>query len=758
MFVNVCSPLWKNLDDWFDTGNNGTNVDMNATFNDSGKFGGGFEFDGAGDFISVPDASGLDFLPEFTLSVWFKTLTTGIDRGLMNKLNGFDCTNNNFLLYINTADKVRICTQNNPKNEALTTTLIEANRWYHVVATANATNLTIYLDGILEDIGNKQNATTNTDDILTIGSVSTTAQFFNGTLDEVLIFNRSLSAQEISALYNASTNQYFNNFTSLADGLHTFTGYAVDIAGNKGNTTEFTVTTDTVIPNVTFVSPTPSNNSFYNANAIYVNLSSNDTNDHYSFIDFDGSLVGWWRFDDRNSSNDPTDISSNSNNGSKGGNAAFTTAGKFGGAFEFDGDDDIVEISDSNNVINFSRNYTISLWVNSNIDHSGSLVSKSATFGCCRTELSMVTGSFQNRVRFATVNVESNGETLDTAQGTFFNNVSNHIVAIRNGSTKQIYINGVQKGASTHEGEGFERPTLIFGQLVSDTRNFNGTIDEVMIFNRSLSADEVEALYNATANQSFNNFTSLAEGIHKFTGYTVDIAGNKDETAEFQITTDTVIPNVTFVSPTPVNGSNQSSTSIYVNISSNDTNDHYSFIDFDNSLVGWWRFDDRNSSDDPTDISINSNNGSKQGDAVLTTAGYFGAGFEFDGNRDYVDFTDGPLLQNETNGFSGFAWAKSSSLTTQLRRFFNRGSSQDFYIGVKSGRVICYIRNSTGGLLSVTHFSSPSENEWAHYGCTLEKATKNLTVYVDGVVEASEIESTFDNFNGDGIVKLDMLV
>jgi hypothetical protein len=75
-----------------------------------------------------------------------------------------------------------------------------------------------------------------------IGSVK--GAQFNGTIDEVVILNRTLSSQEILALYNASANQYYNNFTGLADGNHTFRSYAVDTTGNEGQTEQRTVTVD----------------------------------------------------------------------------------------------------------------------------------------------------------------------------------------------------------------------------------------------------------------------------------------------------------------------------------------------------------------------------------------------------------------------------------------------------------------------------------------------------------------------------------
>jgi len=92
------------------------------------------------------------------------------------------------------------------------------------------------------------------DDVFINGSVTYNSEgaYLNGTLfmignvnatvDEVLVFNRSLSASEILALYNASASKYYNNFTGLVEGAHTFKSYAVDLAGNLNSTETRSVT------------------------------------------------------------------------------------------------------------------------------------------------------------------------------------------------------------------------------------------------------------------------------------------------------------------------------------------------------------------------------------------------------------------------------------------------------------------------------------------------------------------------------------
>ena len=89
------------------------------------------------------------------------------------------------------------------------TTLL-ANKWYHIAYTWNsAGGLRLYVNGALDASTAQANfSASGSGDYITIasplsgttcGSVTSTA--FAGSVDDVRIYNRALSAQEISALY-----------------------------------------------------------------------------------------------------------------------------------------------------------------------------------------------------------------------------------------------------------------------------------------------------------------------------------------------------------------------------------------------------------------------------------------------------------------------------------------------------------------------------------------------------------------------------
>ena len=85
--------------------------------------------------------------------------------------------------------------------------------------------------------------------------------------------------------------------------------------------------------------------------------------------------------DDRNASGDPTDYKG-VNNGSAVGGASYTSAGKLGGAFEFDGIGDYVDVGSDSSLDVCSSGFTFSAWINYDItsDHHSGIIGGSGAW------------------------------------------------------------------------------------------------------------------------------------------------------------------------------------------------------------------------------------------------------------------------------------------------------------------------------------------------------------------------------------------
>jgi hypothetical protein len=124
---------------------------------------------------------------------------------------------------------------------------------------------------------------------------------FNGSLDEIMMFNRTLSQSEISALYNSQSNKFNATLTGLSLGQHNYNVYAVDAVGNFNSSGQRNfVVNDTTPPTITFEEPpTPANGSTVNSSTqtIVADISDDSTGNTSSWMDFDRSLVGYWAMD-----------------------------------------------------------------------------------------------------------------------------------------------------------------------------------------------------------------------------------------------------------------------------------------------------------------------------------------------------------------------------------------------------------------------------------------------------------------------------
>ena len=65
---------------------------------------------------------------------------------------------------------------------------------------------------------------------------------------------------------------------------------------------------------------------------------------------------------------------------------------------------------------------------------------------------------------------------------------------------------------------------------------WDGLVDEVLIFNRVLDANEIRALYDSVANQFQKNYLGLGSGVHEFVGFSVNAPGDQDQTEVRNVT------------------------------------------------------------------------------------------------------------------------------------------------------------------------------------------------------------------------------
>ncbi|NCC23336.1 MAG: DUF1566 domain-containing protein [Alphaproteobacteria bacterium] len=387
----------------------------------SGPSGGALDFDGTDDFVEVD--SGVIGTGAVSVSLWlnpaasggYYTIVAEADPGPTYR---FVCT----LM----ADGMIDCDNELASGaHATTSSVIPVNQWTHfaVVRAADGVTYNLYLNGVL---------TGGADQVITPaaagGSVfwlgTRTGEFFQGKMDNVRIYNRALSASDVSLLYET---------TKPAGPL-------------------------------------------------------------------DG-LVGWWKLDET-SGTTAVDSSGNGNDGTMQSGldaGSESTPGKIGTALDFDGVDDRIEIGDDP-VLN-PADWTLSAWFRvdaTTADGSQEIMCKSSAgdtnFDYCMN-FDQPQNSFRCMYRNAGSWVIAQNDAVVVDIGRFY-----HGTCVYDSVTNTL---SAYLDAALMEGQdglGVTPPNtadpVLIGRRMTNSDEFNGKIDDVRIYNRALTADEIMEIYS----------------------------------------------------------------------------------------------------------------------------------------------------------------------------------------------------------------------------------------------------------------------
>ena len=208
-------PFNGNANDESGNGNNGTVSGATLTADRNGKANSSYSFDGSSSYINIPNSSSLQFNGGLTISTWLNAsiiassisntgyiLSKGADGGtpyswtsiLDDSYCSLQIWNDNNL---NTS--VDIMQKDYP---------ILTNKWYNVIYTFDGVNAKAYINSqLVKTISSPYSIFSNAYD-LKFGRRHTSGNpyFFNGQLDDIAIYNRALTEQEITALYSGTTN------------------------------------------------------------------------------------------------------------------------------------------------------------------------------------------------------------------------------------------------------------------------------------------------------------------------------------------------------------------------------------------------------------------------------------------------------------------------------------------------------------------------------------------------------------------------
>jgi len=185
-----------------DSSGNGNDGTINGATWTDGVSGTALSFDGDYDYVDFGDVNEVEGLSQMTVSAWIKPQSIDSTKQfIITKEDAWyfqvgDWLNNDEMVFIisGTPDSTENCVQYQ----------INLNEWYHVAVAYDNPEIYLYVDGILRDSDTNIPMPTSGHP-LSIGARKNSGaiwgDFFNGTIDEVSIYNRAFTDSEILTLY-----------------------------------------------------------------------------------------------------------------------------------------------------------------------------------------------------------------------------------------------------------------------------------------------------------------------------------------------------------------------------------------------------------------------------------------------------------------------------------------------------------------------------------------------------------------------------
>ena len=219
-------------------------------------------------------------------------------------------------------------------------------------------------------------------------------------------------------------------------------------------------------------------------------------------------VVSWWPGDGN------ADDIQNGNDGTLQ-NGAMFAQGIVGQAFSLDGSDDFVNVGNAPTLHVSGGNFTVDAWVKFDIEgvfpdiDDMSIADKMSGEGINQNGWRLIrqrdNGDFwfclgRGTIKGCDFNEDRTGTNATTVRSTTVaqKNVWYHVVGVLSSDQIAIYVNGIREDekarplfTDTHTTD------LLIGANITQGAHVDGLVDEVEIYNRALSAAEIQAIFNA---------------------------------------------------------------------------------------------------------------------------------------------------------------------------------------------------------------------------------------------------------------------
>lgn len=484
----------------------GTNhgVALNGTGYGPGKVGQAFVLDGINDVVAVPDSPTLR-PSSLTIDCWVRFDANPGTSVIMAKPLGSGILDS-FALWLQNGTLNGVISANNGSAPVLSVPFVPAlEQWYHMAFTFDgySRQQVLYLNNVEMAAGIADRGIAYDTNAVFLGCDSdygSRAWFVKGRIDEASLYNRALTAKEITDVYYAgaagksTTAPFFTTGPSLPDAVNGRAYTQALLAAHGTGQLSFT-TTSGGLPSGLNLSPagvisgTPSGAGTFSFVARVTDAAGQYSEQAYTLSVFTpinppAGMVGWWRGE--NSARDELGF----HNGTLQGSASYGP-GRIGSAFNLDGNNSYVDLG----AWSAGTNWTLEAWVNPSSFPPGRHTIVGSLNNCLDWGLEMTDGQLGAQIRPPGGCSSFLGSGVFPSAGFWY-----HVAFTSDGTNASIYVNGVLLGVAPVDSNYLGNSNgLRIGSSVCCGEFFPGLVDEVSVYNRALLPSEVASIYSAGA-------------------------------------------------------------------------------------------------------------------------------------------------------------------------------------------------------------------------------------------------------------------
>lgn len=502
------------------TSNNGT--DTNGVLIVDGKFGKGRGFDGTNDYIDMGNPVGLQILYDHTIEAWIKLGTTGANQTIVSKYSRN--SKRSFRLMVNSSNQLQsdISVDGSAVVTTTSTQTLTSGVWYYVATTYTlSTSVKLYINGQLDTTNTTSipaslyNTATSFNIGRNLDASDVAEQYFNGSIDEVLIYGDDMTAATILEHNNEGTDNWgVNNITNSTD-----TSLKVENTGSQ-KTVLGAPKVDSKTVGLYHLDETDGDgkwvtNSVNSPNNLWGNGAESSLTT---------GLISYWGLDEgannlcSGGTNDVCD-KAGANDGAITGTSIDTSTVKNGKARSFSSaTPDRADMGDDSDLKPAGSTISVSAWLKTSINNAYQGVVTKYSAGTTGYALQTDnTGKIHGII--------GNGSAQGKCTGAvnIADNAYHFLVVTYDGTTVRCYVDGSADGTASLSGAiSYDTAVFNIGARTSSTDGCACYIDEVGVWSKQLTTTEITSLYNSATGRFYKKDAGIMNG-----GTTVDSFYNK---------------------------------------------------------------------------------------------------------------------------------------------------------------------------------------------------------------------------------------